>query len=466
MLFIRSRMRAGGAGRTARSVAPTAKARTVLRLAVLVLSLAALLLGLTGAAMGQSRHYVYVEIEEVINPTIAGYLERAVEHAEESGAELIVVRLDTPGGFLDSTRDMVTALLEADVPSVVYVAPGGAHAASAGTFITAAANFAVMAPGTNIGAASPVGAGGEELPETVKSKATEDAAALMRDIAEKRGRDSDALEATVLDAVAYSSQEAVALGIADFTADDLDDVLDQLNGLVAETASGEVTLDTEDLELRRLDMTLAERFVLFLSNPNVTFILITLGGLGLVIELFNPGLIVPGVVGALCLLLAFVALGNLPVNWVGFVFLGLALLLLFLELQGAGIGLLGLGAVVSFVIGGLLLFNPSGPPSPTLPSFGVNLWVVLVMAALLLGGGGWFVASIIRERDDTNVSVSDSMVGQTGTVVTGLMPRGTVRLASEVWTAIADDDQEIDPGERVRVVGMEGLSLRVLKLRD
>ena len=448
------------------SVAPAARAGRALRLAVLALSLVALVLGLTGAAMGQSRHYAYVEIEEVINPTIAGYLERAVEHAEESGAELIVVRLDTPGGFLSSTRDMVTALLEANVPSVVYVAPGGAHAASAGTFITAAANFAVMAPGTNIGAASPVGSGGEELPETIKSKATEDAAALMRDIAERRGRDSDALEATVLDAVAYSSQEAVALGVADFTADDLDDVLDQLHGMVAETAAGDVTLDTEGLELRRLDMTLAERFVLFLSDPNVTFILITLGGLGLVIELFNPGLIVPGVVGALCLLLAFVALGNLPVNWVGFVFLGLALLLLFLELQAAGIGFLGLGAVVSFVIGGLLLFNPSGPPSPTLPGFSVNLWVVLVMAALLLGGGGWFVASIIRERDDTNVSVSDSMVGQTGTVVTELMPRGTVRLASEVWTAIADDDQEIGSGERVRVVGMEGLSLRVLKLRD
>ena len=376
------------------------------------------------------------------------------------------MRLDTPGGFLDSTRDMVTALLEADVPSVVYVAPGGAHAASAGTFITAAANVAVMAPGTNIGAASPVGAGGEELPETIKSKATEDAAALMRDIAEKRGRNSEALEATVLDAVAYSSQEAVALGIVDFTADDLNDVLDQLHGMSVETPSGAVTLDTDGLELRRVDLTLAERFVLFLSDPNVYFILITLGGLGLVIELFNPGLIVPAVVGVMCLLLAFVATGNLPVNWAGFAFLGLALLLLFLEIQVAGVGLLGLGAVVSFVVGGLLLFNPSGPPSPTLPGFSVNLWVVLTMAVLLLGGGGWFVASIVRERDDTNVSVEDSMVGQTGTVVTGLMPRGTVRLASEVWTAIADDDQEIDPGERVRVVGMEGLSLRVSKLKE
>ncbi|MDE2861342.1 MAG: nodulation protein NfeD [Chloroflexota bacterium] len=460
------RKRVGSGGRTARSDAPTATVGPALRLAVLVLSLAALLLGLTGAATGQSRHYVYAEIDEVINPTIAGYLERAVEQAADDGAELIIVRLDTPGGFLDSTRDMVTALLESDVPSVVYVAPGGAHAASAGTFITAAAHVAVMAPGTNIGAASPVGAGGEELPETIKSKATEDAAALMRDIAEKRGRNSEALEATVLEAVAYSSQEAVALDIVDFTADDLDDVLDQLHGMTVETPGGSVTLDTEGLEPRRLDLTLAERFVLFLSDPNVYFILITLGGLGLVIELFNPGLIVPAVVGVMCLLLAFVATGNLPVNWAGFAFLGLALLLLFLEIQVSGVGLLGIGAVVSFVVGGLLLFNPSGPPSPTLPGFSVNLWVLLAMAALLLGGGGWFVASIIRERDDTNVSVENSMVGQTGTVVTGLMPRGTVRLASEVWTAVADDDQEIGAGERVRVVGMEGLALRVSKLRE
>ncbi len=458
--------RFGGAGRTARSGAPTASARPALRLVVLFLSLVALLLGLSGAAMGQSRHFAYVEIEDVINPTIAGYLERAVEHAEESGAELIIVRLDTPGGFLSSTRDMVTALLEANVPSVVYVAPGGAHAASAGTFITAAATVAVMAPGTNIGAASPVGSGGEELPETIKSKATEDAAALMRDIAERRGRNSEALEATVLDAVAYSSQEAVALGIADFTADDLDDVLDQLHGMSVETPTGDVTLDTEGLELRRLGLTLAERFILFLSEPNVYFILITLGGLGLVVELFNPGMVVPGVVGAMCLLLAFVATGNLPINWAGFAFLALALLLLYLEVQVAGIGLLGIGAVVSFVVGGLLLFNPSSPPSPTLPGFSVNLWVVLATAALLLGGGGWVLTSVVRSRDDTNVPVVDSMVGQMGTVVSDLVPRGTVRLASEVWTAIADDDQDIGTGERVRVVGMEGLSLRVSKLRD
>ena len=437
-----------------------------LRLAVLALSLLALSLGVTGAAMGQGRHSVYVEIDEVINPTIAGYLERAVEQAEQGGAELIVVRLNTPGGFLGSTREMVTALLEADLPSVVYVAPGGAHAASAGTFITAAANFAVMAPGTNIGAASPVGAGGAELPETIKSKATEDAAALLRDIAMRRGRNVEALEATVLEAVAYSSQEAVELGIVDFTADDLDDLLAQLHGESVETPGGVVILDTQGLELRRLGLTLTERFVLFISDPNVNFILITLGGLGLVIELFNPGMIVPGVVGAMCLVLAYVALGNLPVNWAGFAFLALALLLLYLEVQVAGIGLLGIGAVVSFVIGGLLLFNPSGVSSPTLPSYSVSLWVVLASGAILLGGGGWVLTSVVRSRDDTNVPVAESMVGQMGTVVSDLVPRGTVRLASEVWTAIADDDQDIGTGERVRVVGMEGLSLRVSKLRD
>ncbi len=455
------------AGRRRESGAAAARtAGSALRLVLVALSLIALALGVTGAAMGQSRHYVYAEIEEVINPTVAGYLERAVEQAAEGDAALIVVRLDTPGGFLDSTRDMVTALLESDVPSVVYVAPGGAHAASAGTFITAAANVAVMAHGTNIGAASPVGSGGEELPETIKSKATEDAAALIRDVAEQRGRNVEALEATVLEAAAYSSQEAVDLGVVDFAADDLDDLLDQLHGMSVETPGGAVTLDTEGLEQRSLGMTLTERVVLFLSNPNVYFILITLGGLGLVIELFNPGMIIPGAVGVMCLLLAFAAAGNLPINWVGFAFLALALLLLFLELQVAGVGILGVGAVVSFVIGGLLLFNPSGAPSPTLPGFSVNLWVVLSTAVLLLGGGGWLVGSMLRSRDDTNVPVAESVVGQTGTVVLELSPRGTVRLTSEVWSAVADDYQEIGAGERVRVVGMEGLSLRVSRLNE
>ena len=246
-----------------------------------------------------------VDIDDAINPITAGYLERSMDQAREDGAKLVIVQLDTPGGLFSSTRDMVTVLLGSAVPSVVYVAPPGSRAASAGTFITAAAHFAVMAPATNIGAASPVAAGGEELPETIKSKATEDAAALMRDIATERGRNVEKLEATVLNAVAYTSEEAVDLGVVDFVAEDIEELLAELDGRVAETPFGPVTLDTQGLDVRSVEMTLVERFLLILANPNISFLLIAIGGLGIMIELFNFGMVVPGLIGVTCLLLAF-----------------------------------------------------------------------------------------------------------------------------------------------------------------
>ena len=441
-------------------------ARGLLHPLIVGLSVLALVGGLAGVALGQDRQAIRIEIDDAINHVTAGFLDRAVSKAEEDGAELIIVRLDTPGGLLSSTRDMVTNLLEASVPTVVYVAPGGAHAASAGTFITAAANIAVMAPGTNIGAASPVGAGGAELPETIKSKVMEDAAALMRDIALQRGRNVEKLEATVLEATAYSSQEAVELNVVDFIAVDLEELLQKLDGMNVETAAGSRILMTEGLEVRNLNMSIVERFLLVLSDPNISFILLSIGGLGIVVELFNPGLIVPGVVGAICLLLAFVALGNLPVNWAGVAFILLAMVLLFLEAQAAGLGILGAGAIISFVIGGLLLFDRFGAPSPTAPSMGVSLWVLLPTAALLMGGGGWFVWMMVKSRQTVTVSTAETVVGKVGIVTRDLAPTGAVQLTSELWTAVADDDEVIAAGERVEVVGLEGLTLRVSKIRE
>jgi membrane-bound serine protease (ClpP class) len=433
---------------------------------MLALSVLALMGGLTGAALGQGRHVVLIDIDDAINPVTAGFLDRAVDKAREDGAELIIVRLNTPGGLLSSTRDMVAKLLKDSIPSVVYVAPGGAHAASAGTFITAAANIAVMAPGTNIGAASPVGAGGAELPETIKSKVMEDAAALMRDIATKRGRNVEKLEATVLDATAYSSQEAVDLNIVDFVAVDVDELLEKLDGMTVETTDGSRVLSTAGIDVRRLNLNFVERFLLVLSDPNISFILLSIGSLGITVELFNPGLVVPGVVGVICLLLAFLVLGNLPVNWAGVAFIILAMVLLFLEVQVAGFGILGAGAIISFVIGGLLLFHRFGAPSPTMPSMGVSLWVLLPTAALLLGGGGWFVTTMVRSRQTVAVSTAETVVGKVGMVTRDLAPIGTVQLVSEVWTAITDYDEVIMAGERVEVVGLEGLTIRVSRIRE
>ena len=449
----------------AKRIGAFSSGRVLLRSAILCLSLLALAGGLTGVSMGQGDHALLVEIDATINSVTAGYLDRAMEKAWEDEAELIIVQLNTPGGLLDSTRDMVSDLLESRTPSVVYVAPGGARAASAGTFIAAAANFAVMAPGTNIGAASPVSSEGEELPETIKSKVTEDAAALMRDIASRRGRNVEKLEETVLNAVAYTSEEAVDLNVVDFVASDLTELLEKLDGRVAEILSDEVTLNTQGLDVRRLDMTFVEKFLLILSNPNISFLLVTIGGLAVMIELFNFGMIVPGLIGVTCLLLAFVALGNLPVNWAGVAFILLAMVLLGLEAMAAGIGVLGVGAVVSFVIGGLLLFHSFGPTSPTLPDVRVNIWLILGTTVLLLGGGGWFVMTMVKSRQTDNPSTADAVVGEVGMVTSDLAPIGMVQLPSGLWSAIADNDEVIMAGERVSVVSMEGLTVNVQRTR-
>ena len=439
--------------------------RPLLHAAILCLALLALAGGLTGVSIAQGKHALLVEIDAAINPITAGYLERSMDQAREDGAELVVVQLDTPGGMFDATRDMVTVLLGSAVPSAVYVAPRGSRAASAGAFVTAAANFAVMAPATNIGAASPVGAGGEELPETIKSKATEDAAALMRDIATERGRNVEKLEATVLNAAAYTSEEALDLGVVDFVAGDLEELLEELDGMVADTPFGPVTLDTQGLDVRRVEMTPVERFLLILSNPNIAFLLISIGGLAIMIELFNFGMVVPGLIGVTSLILAFVALGNLPVNWAGVAFIVLAMVLLGLEVMVAGFGVLGIGAVASFVIGGLLLFHRFGPPSPTMPDVSVNIWLLVATTVVLLGGGAWFVMTIVKSRQGENPSTADDVVGEVGMVTSDLSPVGTVQLPSGLWSAVAEDDEPIAAGERVRVVGMQGLIVSVQRAR-
>ncbi|MCZ6789517.1 MAG: nodulation protein NfeD, partial [Chloroflexi bacterium] len=333
---------------------------------IIAFSLLAMAGGLIGTvtAQGQDRHVLSLEVDGIITPVVERFIERAIERGEERDAELVLIHLDTPGGLLSSTRKIVEHLLNAEVPTAVYVSPRGAFAASAGTFITAAANFAVMAPGTNIGAASPVGSGGEELGETIKDKVTNDAAALMRSIADERGRNSDTLEETVLEATSYSAQEAVELNMVDFIADDLDDLLTQLHGREAVTPAGVVVLNTRDVEIEGFDMSLVERFLQFLSDPNISFLLLSLGGLGIFVELLNPGLIVPGLVGIILLVLAFVTFGNLPVNWAGVVLILLAVALATLEYYVAGFGVLGVGAIICFVLGSLLLFFHTGAPSP------------------------------------------------------------------------------------------------------
>ncbi|MBI4312202.1 MAG: nodulation protein NfeD [Chloroflexi bacterium] len=425
-----------------------------------------LLLGLAGAASAQGRHILLLDVDGVIGPTTEKYIARGVKQAEAEGAELLVVRLDTPGGLLDSTRKIVEHLLNTNVPTAVYVTPRGAYAASAGTFITASANFAAMAPGTNIGAATPVSGSGEDLPKTLSSKATNDAAALMRSIAQERGRNAEKLEATVREAASFSAEEAVSLDIVDLIAADLDGLLDQVDGRTATTPAGAVVVRTKGLPIRTLDSSLVEQFVGFLADPNVAFLLFSLGSLGLVAELLNPGLIFPGVIGAILLLLAFVGLGNLPVNWAGVALLVLAVVLFVLEFYVSGFGILGIGAAVSFVLGALFLFYHAGGPSPAMPDVRVSLWLLAPVTALLIGGGAWVMFTIVRSRRALSPAPSEPIVGATGYVTSDLNPRGTVMLRNELWSAVGQGHEVIRTGQEIRVVEISGTLLTVTPVTE
>ena len=443
---------------------------------LLTCSLAMIGLGMVGSALAQDqeRHYLVAEVDGMINPVTQRYISRVIDKGAKDGAEVVIIKLDTPGGLLSSTRKIVEDFLADRVPTAVFVYPPGAHAASAGTFITAAANFAVMAPGTNIGAAAPVASGGGDIDETLKSKVVEDTTALMRAIAERRNRNSEALEDTVTEPEpqSYNTKEAVALEVVDFEATNLNDLLEQIHGedVVVQTATGPETrtLDTSGLARREINMTLIEKFLFFLADPNVAFLLLSLGGLGLIIELYTPGIVGPGVVGVIALILAFVSLGNLPVNWAAAGFILLAAVLVLAELFVVGFGILGIGAIVSFIFGGLLLFSSFGTPSPTAPSIGVSLWLLGSLAGAFTLSGVWFFRIIVRSRRAgvQPEPSSSPLIGALGVVTEDLAPRGTVRVADEMWTAVTEGDSLIKTGERVNVLKVEGTILTVARAED
>ncbi len=454
-----------------------------LRAIMLLVFVVMLVLGVVGPVVAQTRdvpsqqqrHALVAEVDGMINPVTQRFISRAIRKGEKDGAEVVIIKLDTPGGLLSSTRKIVGTLLNAGVPTAVYVHPQGAQAASAGTFITAAGNFAVMSPATNIGAAAPVGSGGEDIPETLKSKVVEDTAALMRTIAARRNRNSEALEETVRNAIAYDATQAVELNVVDFVALNVEDLLRQIDGLTVEIASETGTaqelrnLDTGGLVLREMNMSFIEKFLFFLADPNVSFLLFSLGGLGIVVEFFNPGLIIPGVVGVILLILAFLSFGNLPVNWAAVGFLLLAGTLLVAELFVAGFGILGIGAIVCFIFGGLLLFDSFGPSSPTAPSIKVNLWLLSSIAGAFTLFGIWLLRTMAHSRRAGGLPESpppSPLIGAVGVAASVLDPRGTVHVAGENWTAMTEDGIVIEIGERVEVLKVEGTLLTVGRVEE
>ena len=402
----------------------------------------------------------------VVDNVMAGYIEESVKRAVDDDSPAIIVTLNTPGGSLDATQQIVSALLEAPLPTIVWVAPSGARAASAGTFITLAANLAYMAPGTNIGAASPVGAGGEELEGTIGDKVRNDAIASIRSIAEARGRDVDWAVSTVEQAVSSSAIEAVAVGAVDGIATSLEDVRRQADGQVVTVGTTPVTVAIADAPFVELPINPFQAVIHLLSDPNIAFILLTLGFYGLLFELQSPNF-VTGILGAIALILAFVGFGNLPLNVAGVLLIGLAVILFLLEFTVTSHGLLAVGGLICFVLGASALYT--APGTPTAPNVSVATPLIVFMAAITAGYVTLVLVTVVRARQRSRAYASAYGAGGTSQVPTGsdgvvkasLAPLGVVYAVGEEWTARSENGAEILPGEVVRVVGQEGLTLIV-----
>jgi membrane-bound serine protease (ClpP class) len=407
---------------------------------------------------------VYLTAEGAITPALAEYVSRGIERAEAEGAEAIVLQLDTPGGALDTMNDMVKDIRASSVPVIVYVAPEGAMAASAGAVITFAGHAAAMAPGTSIGAASPVGGEGEDLGETMEAKQKNILKATIRSLTRDRGPEAVSLaEAMIETAEAVSASEALEIGLIDFISKDLDDLLTQLDGFVVETISGEVVLETGGAEVLEIPPSFIEQLLAILTNPNIVFLLLTIGVQAILIEISNPGGWIAGFIGAVCLALAAYGLGVLPVNWFGIIFLIIAFVLFILETQAPSLGALTAAGVVSLIVGALVLFN-----TPSVPNF-MRVSVPLVVGTSIAMGMIFFVilGFAIRAQRSPVRTGRESLVGRTGTVRRELDPTGLVQVGGERWTAVSVvGGEKIDRDTQVEVVQVDGLRLKVRKIEE
>jgi membrane-bound serine protease (ClpP class) len=402
-----------------------------------------------------AQNAISITIDGAINPVAAGYIQEAIAKAQSEKAECLLIHLNTPGGLLTSTRIIVSDILQSPVPVIIYVAPGGAHAGSAGVFITLAAHIAAMAPGTNIGAAHPVSLQGG-MDSIMGEKVTNDAAAFIRSIAGKRKRNTEWAEAAVRNSIAISETEAKAKNVVDFIAGSDRDLLEQADGKQVELPAGTITLHTRGLVIQQYSMGWIEKILNIVSDPNITYILMLLGFFGILFELYNPGAILPGIVGVISIILSFYSLQSLPVNYAGLALVAFAIALFLLEIKIVSHGMLAIGGIVSLLMGSLMLMH-SGP---SLEYARISRVLIISCTAitalfflLVLGTG-------IRAQQRRVVTGIEGLIGQTGTTLDTLNPEGRVRLLGETWNAISTGS-EISKGSRVRVTEMKQLKLYV-----
>ncbi len=437
------------------------------RIWVLAWFLACLLSPMVGqrtAAQGETSPVVVVlTAEGPITPAMSEYLARGIRIASERNAELLIFQLNTPGGSIDLMNKMVQVMRTSRVPIVVYVAPRGAIAGSAGTVLTLAGHAAAMAPETAIGAASPVGAEGQELGETLEAKAKNILKATVRSLAERRGAEAVKLaEETIESAEAVSAKEALEIGLVDFMADDLNDLLRQLDGYTLETQSGKHTLRTANAAITPINPSLIEQILGILTNPNIVFLLLTIGVQAILIELSSPGGWVAGFIGVVCLALATYGLGILPVNWFGLIFLIIAFVLFILDIKSPTHGALTAAGVGSLILGALVLFNSPGTPRFQRVSVPLVIGTSLISALIFIT----ILTFALRAQRAPVKMGQDSLIGKRGIARTDLKPYlpGTVQIGGELWTAELEDGEEpIPKGTWVKVVRAQGVRVYVRK---
>lgn len=397
-----------------------------------------------------------LHVEGAIVPVIADYIDRGIEQAETKGSTAVIIQLSTPGGLMNTTQRIVERILNAKVPVVVYVSPAGGWAGSAGTFITLASHVAAMAPGSRIGAATPVTMG-EELSEEMKKKITEDAAAWIRSISELRGRNPDDAELAVREGKSFTVTEALENNLIDLEANSLESLISQLNGMKVTLISGEeIVLDTESYALDINEMSLAERFLHVISDPNIAYVLLTLGSIGIIAEIYNPGALFPGIIGGISLLLAFYSLGVLNAFWGGILLILLAFGLFVGEVLTTTFGLFTAGGIAALILGSLILFPGEAP------MFQVNPWLIATVVIIITALFAFVINRVVGAHRRQAKTGREELVGKTAIVKQALEPEGTIFFKGERWTAISEKGR-VKPGEEVIITKVDGLILHVTK---
>ncbi len=400
-----------------------------------------------------------IDLDGAITPVTARLLTAAIERAQAERAQALIVRLNTPGGLERSMRSMAQAILNAEIPVIVYVAPTGARAASAGVFITMAAHVAAMAPATNIGAAHPVTIGGGDTGKEMGKKIENDAAAFARSLAAERGRNVDWAEKAVRASVSVTEREAVKLKVVDLVADSVPDLLAKIDGRTVKTARGPVTLATRDALVKPIEVRFRDRFLALITDPNIAYILMMVGMLGIFFELQNPGVVLPGVIGGISLILAFFAFQSLPINWAGVLLILFGVALLIAEIKVVSHGVLTAGGVVAMVLGSFMLYE-----APEV-GFRVSWTVILPTVGATAGLVVWAVSAGVRAMMKSPVTGVSGMIGRVVVARSALGPEGQVQVDGEIWRAVSEGEA-IPAGEKVRVTAVDGLTLKVSRAGD